>query len=300
MGAFLYHFSQFLLHNLCYTLDMQNQTVQNLDIKILEANPFQPREKINNDELEDLVKSIKIHGILEPLVVAHTPAGYQIIAGERRWRAAKIAGLTEVPTIIKETTPKGMLEMAIIENLQRVNLTPIERAQAFFKLQQEFNLGVGEVADRVGKSVSFISNSIKLLELPDAIKDGLLGKQISEGHARAISGIQDVKTMIEVYKQILKENASVRRAEELARIAKTRTGQTRIFRPKTVVYQVDDEQVKSWEEKVKSYLGARSKLKLKRTTQSTQVSFILKGDPEETQDGLEKIMGFVNSIKKES
>lgn len=279
---------------------MQNQTVQNLDIKILEANPFQPREKINNDELEDLVKSIRIHGILEPLVVAHTPAGYQIIAGERRWRAAKIAGLTEVPTIIKETTPKGMLEMAIIENLQRVNLTPIERAQAFFKLQQEFNLGVGEVADRVGKSVSFISNSIKLLELPDAIKDGLLGKQISEGHARAISGIQDVKTMIEVYKQILKENASVRRAEELARIAKTRTGQTRIFRPKTVVYQVDDEQVKSWEEKVKSYLGARSKLKLKRTTQSTQVSFILKGDPEETQDGLEKIMDFVNSIKKES
>ncbi|MBP7843053.1 ParB/RepB/Spo0J family partition protein [Candidatus Woesebacteria bacterium] len=279
---------------------MQNQTVQNLDIKILEANPFQPREKINNDELEDLVKSIRIHGILEPLVVAHTPAGYQIIAGERRWRAAKIAGLTEVPTIIKETTPKGMLEMAIIENLQRVNLTPIERAQAFFKLQQEFNLGVGEVADRVGKSVSFISNSIKLLELPDAIKDGLLGKQISEGHARAISGIQDVKTMIEVYKQILKENASVRRAEELARIAKTRTGQTRIFRPKTVVYQVDDEQVKNWEEKVKSYLGARSKLKLKRTTQSTQVSFILKGDPEETQDGLEKIMDFVNSIKKES
>lgn len=278
---------------------MQNQTVQNLDIKILEANPFQPREKINNDELEDLVKSIKIHGILEPLVVAHTPAGYQIIAGERRWRAAKIAGLIEVPAIIKETTPKGMLEMAIIENLQRVNLTPIERAQAFFKLQQEFNLGVGEVAERVGKSVSFISNSIKLLELPDAIKDGLLGKQISEGHARAISGIQDVKTMIEVYKQILKENASVRRAEELARIAKTKTGQTRIFRPKTIVYQVDDEQIKNWEEKVKNYLGARSKLKLKRTTQSTQVSFILKGDPEETQAGLEKIMNFIQTIKKE-
>ncbi|GIK83784.1 MAG: chromosome partitioning protein ParB [Patescibacteria group bacterium] len=279
---------------------MQNQTVQNIDIKILQANPFQPREKINNDELEDLVKSIKIHGILEPLVIAHTPAGYQIIAGERRWRAAKIAGLTEVPAIIKETTPKGMLEMAIIENLQRVNLTPIERAQAFFKLQQEFNLGVGEVAERVGKSVSFISNSLKLLELPDAIKDGLLGKQISEGHARAISGIEDIKTMIEVYKQILKENASVRRAEELARIAKTRTGQTRIFKPKSVVYQIDDEQVKDWEQKVKNYLGARSKLKLKRTNQSTQVSFILKGDPEATQEGLEKIMRFIEAVKSGS
>lgn len=279
---------------------MKNQTVQNLDINLLQANPFQPREKINNEELEDLVKSIKIHGILEPLVIAHTPAGYQIIAGERRWRASKIAGLTEVPAIIKETTPKGMLEMAIIENLQRVNLSPIERAQAFFRLQQEFSLGVSEVAERVGKSISFISNSLKLLQLPDAIKDGLLGKQISEGHARAISGIEDIKTMIEVYKQILKENASVRRAEELARIAKTRTGQTRVFKPKTVVYQVDDDQVKSWEEKVKNYLGARSKLKLKRTNQSTQVSFILKGDPEETQEGLEKIMDFIKGIKEGS
>lgn len=276
---------------------MQNQIVQNIDVKILQTNPFQPREKINNDELEDLVKSIKIHGILEPLVIAHTPAGYQIIAGERRWRAAKLAGLTDVPAIIKETTPKGMLEMAIIENLQRVNLTPIERAQAFFKLQQEFNLGVGEVAERVGKSISFISNSLKLLELPDAIKDGLLGKQISEGHARAISGIQNIKTMVEVYKQILKENASVRRAEELARIAKTRTGQTRIFKPRAVVYQIDDQQVKDWEEKVKNYLGARSKLKLKRTNQSTQVSFILKGGPEETQEGLEKIMNFIQKVK---
>lgn len=279
---------------------MKNQTVQNLDINLLQANPFQPREKINNEELEDLVKSIKIHGILEPLVIAHTPAGYQIIAGERRWRASKLAGLTEVPAIIKETTPKGMLEMAIIENLQRVNLSPIERAQAFFRLQQEFSLGVSEVAERVGKSISFISNSLKLLQLPDAIKDGLLGKQISEGHARAISGIEDIKTMIEVYKQILKENASVRRAEELARIAKTRTGQTRVFKPKTVVYQVDDDQVKNWEEKVKNYLGARSKLKLKRTNQSTQVSFILKGDPEETQEGLEKIMDFIKGIKEGS
>jgi ParB family chromosome partitioning protein len=278
---------------------MQNQTIQNLSVEILQTNPFQPREKMSNEELEDLVKSIRIHGILEPLIVAHTPAGYQIIAGERRWRAAKLAGLNEVPALIKKTTPKGMLEMAIIENLQRVNLTPIERAQAFFRLQQEFNLGVSAVAERVGKSVPFISNSLKLLQLPDAIKDGLLGKLISEGHARAISGIQDIKTMIEVYKQILKENASVRRAEDLARIAKSRTGQTRVFKPRAIVYQIDDKQVKQWEQRVKNYLGARSKLKLKRTNQSTQVSFTLKGDPEETQDGLEKIMNFIDKIDED-
>lgn len=277
---------------------MKTQTVQLLNIDLLEANPFQPREKINKEELEDLIKSIKIHGVLEPLVVAHTPAGFQIIAGERRWRASKLAGLTEVPVIIKETTPKGMLEMAIIENVQRINLTPIERAQAFQKLQREFNLTVSEIAERIGKSIPFISNSLKLLTLPDAIKDGLLGRQISEGHARAISGILDVKLMLEVYKQVLKENASVRRAEELARITKSRSGQTKVFKPQTVVYQVDDKQIETWENRVKRYLGAKSKLKLKRTSQQTQVVFVLKGDPEETQQGLEKIMSLINSVDK--
>jgi ParB family transcriptional regulator, chromosome partitioning protein len=272
---------------------MKSNSVKLLQIDLLQTNPFQPREKIHPEELEDLVQSIKIHGILEPLVVAQTPAGYQIIAGERRMRAAKIAGLLEVPTIIKKTTPKGMLEMAIIENVQRIDLSPIERAQAFQKLQRDFNLTTTEISERIGKSIPYISNSFKLLKLPDAIKDGLLGKQITEGHARAIAGIQDMKTMLGVYKQILVEDASVRRAEELARIAKTRTGQTRIFKPKAVVYQVDDKQVKEWEEKVKKYLGKKSKLKLKRTSQQTQVMFILKGDPEETQEVLEKIMDLV-------
>lgn len=277
---------------------MKSQTIQLLSIDLLEANPFQPREKINKEELEDLIKSIKIHGVLEPLVVAHTPAGFQIIAGERRWRASKLAGLTEIPVIIKETTPKGMLEMAIIENVQRINLTPIERAQAFQKLQREFNLTVSEIAERIGKSIPYISNSLKLLTLPDAIKDGLLGKQISEGHARAISGIMDVKLMLEVYKQVLKENASVRRAEELARITKSRSGQTKVFKPQTVVYQVDDKQIAAWENRVKKYLGVRSRLKLRRTSQQTQVVFVLKGDPEETQRGLEKIMSLINTVDK--
>ena len=274
-------------------LAMSATTIQVLHIDLLEANPFQPREKISKEDLEDLVKSIRIHGVLEPLVVAHTPAGYQIIAGERRWRASKIVGLTQVPVVIKQTTPKGMLEMAIIENVQRTNLTPIERAQAFQQLQVDFNLTISEIAERIGKSVPFISNSLKLLELPDAIKDGLLGKQITEGHARAISGVKDTKTMLALYKQVLQENASVRRAEELARIAKTNTGQTRIFKPKSIVFQVDDQKVKDWEQHVRSYLGTRSSLKLKRTAQQTKVSFILKGDPEETQSSLEKIMALV-------
>lgn len=277
---------------------MKDQTIQMIGVEKLQANPFQPREKIHKEDLEDLVKSIKIHGVLEPLVVAHTPAGYQIIAGERRWRASQLAGLKEVPVIIKETTPKGMLEMAIIENLQRVNLTAIERAQSFQKLQRNFNFSVSKIAERVGKSSSFVSNSLKLLNLPDAIKDGMLGKQISEGHARAISGIQDTSLMIQVYKQILKENASVRRAEELARLAKSKSGQTRVFRPNTVVYQVDDEKIKVFENKIQRFLGKRAKLKLNRTAKQTRVSFIIRGDLEETQKSLEKIMDMVDQVSK--
>ncbi|MBP7740784.1 ParB/RepB/Spo0J family partition protein [Candidatus Woesebacteria bacterium] len=278
---------------------MKDQNVKHLAVELLQTNPFQPRDKIHKEDLEDLVKSIKIHGVIEPLIIAHTPAGYQIIAGERRWRAAQLANLKVVPTIIKETTPKGMLEMAIVENLQRVNLTAIERAQSFQRLLRNFNLNVGEIAERLGKSSSYISNSLKLLDLPDAIKDGMLGKQITEGHARAISGIQDHAAMIQVYKQVLKENASVRRAEELARLAKSKTGQTRIFKPNAVVYQIDDKEIEVFENKIKRYLGAKARLKLHRTAKQTRVSFIIKGDVEDTQKSLEKIISMLDKAIKD-
>jgi len=120
---------------------MDNQRIFELEINMLQANPLQPRGIISPDSLQDLVDSIREQGILEPLVVAKTPAGYQIIAGERRWRAAKVLGLPKVPVIIKETTPQGMLEMSIVENVQREDLNPIERAQAYRRLIDEFGLG---------------------------------------------------------------------------------------------------------------------------------------------------------------
>src|SRR5574338_1297791 len=128
----------------------------------LQANPLQPRGVILQDSLTDLVESIREQGILEPIVVAKTPAGYQIIAGERRWRAAKILGLEKVPVVIKETTPQGMLEMSIVENVQREDLNPIERAQAYKRLIEEFGLGTTEVARKVGKSAPTVSNTIRL------------------------------------------------------------------------------------------------------------------------------------------
>ncbi|MFA5025249.1 MAG: ParB/RepB/Spo0J family partition protein [Candidatus Shapirobacteria bacterium] len=183
----------------------------------LEPNPLQPRGIINPDSVSELVESIREHGILEPLIIAQTPAGYQIIAGERRWRAARILKLPYVPAIIKKTTPQQMLEMAIVENVQRRDLNPIERAKAFLRLKEEFGLDNHAIAKKVSKSIPYIINVLKLLSLPDALKDGLLSGLISEGHARALSGIGDTRLMIEAYKLILKENASVRRAEDIAR-----------------------------------------------------------------------------------
>jgi ParB family transcriptional regulator, chromosome partitioning protein len=266
-----------------------------LPITHLQPNPFQPRDKMDKAELNELVQSIKAYGVLEPLVVAHTPAGYQIIAGERRWRAAKESGLTEVPVIIKKTTPKGMLEMALVENIQRVDLNPLERAQGFHQLQREFNFTIQQIAERVGKSSGLVSNSLRLLELPDAIKDGLIGGMITEGHARAIAGIFNEKSMIECYKIILRESASVRRAEDLARRYKEKDEQEilGVGRP----MQVDDNQLQHFKKAFQSFFHAKSDLKLTRSRQHTRISIVLKGTPEETQKDLEKMLNLIPGVK---
>lgn len=183
----------------------------------LEPNPLQPRGIINNESVSELVESIREHGILEPLIIAQTPAGYQIIAGERRWRAARILKLPYVPAIIKKTSPQQMLEMAIVENVQRKDLNPIEKAKSFLRLKEEFGLDHPAIAKKVSKSVPYVINILKLLTLPDALKDGLLSGLITEGHARALAGIGDPRLIVEAYKIVLKEKASVRRAEEIAR-----------------------------------------------------------------------------------
>lgn len=201
---------------------MDNQTyVSELETNILQANPLQPRGVISPDSLQELVESIRQQGILEPIVVAKTPAGYQIVAGERRWRAAKILGLPKVPVVVKETSnPQNMLEMAIVENVQREDLNPIERALAYKRLIDEFGLGTNEVAKRVGKSAPTVSNTIRLLTLPDAIKDALVAGVITEGHVRPLISLGDPKLMLELFKKILKDSSTVRQTEDLARQTK--------------------------------------------------------------------------------
>ena len=278
---------------------MAEEIIQ-IEVNSLNPNPLQPRGSITPESLVDLVDSIKEHGILEPLVVAKTPAGYQIIAGERRWRAAKLAGLTHVPAVVRETTPKGMLEMALVENVQRVDLNPLDRAKGFERLLNEFGLTTSEIAVRIGKSVAYVSNSMRLLTLPDALKDGLLSGLISEGHARALAAIDDPELMIEAYKIILRESGSVRRAEELARRMKHDSGQPIKKQTSQTQLRVVSEEIDRMQEEMEKVLltleennGEEEKhttqVKLARSRRETRVTFVFRGSLEDTEPRLQKV-----------
>ena len=273
---------------------MSKDVYQLLETSVLQPNPFQPRGKIHEEDIIELADSIKAYGLLEPIVVAHTPAGYQIIAGERRWRAAQLAKLSEVPVIIKKTTPKGMLEMALIENVQRINLNALERAKAFLQLQRDFQYSVPELAQKIGKSEAYINNSLRLLNLPDAVKDGLVGKEITEGHARALAGLDDKRLIIEVYKRLLKENASVRRAEELVRQVKQLSSKSETSMGGKRV-PVDQNLLSRWQQSFQSLLSHSSpKVNLSRSTRQTRITITLRGNLDETQKDLEYLLSIVD------
>ncbi len=273
---------------------MDNQDrIFELEINLLQANPLQPRGIISPDSLQELVDSIREQGILEPIVVAKTPAGYQIIAGERRWRASKILGLTKVPVVIKETTPQGMLEMSIVENVQREDLNPIERAQAFKRLIDEFGLGTNEVARKVGKSAPTVSNTIRLLSLPDAIKDALVAGVITEGHVRPLISLGDPKLMLELFKRILKENSTVRDTEEFARQAK---GVLEKREPRSKIHKLWvpelDEMAKKLEETF-----AFNKVAISQSRTQAKISIVIKGDVDITGPKVKELYELLSKEK---
>ena len=256
----------------------------------LEPNPLQPRGIINQESISELIESIKEHGILEPLIVAKTPAGYQIIAGERRWRSARALKLEYVPAIIKETTPQQMLEMAIVENVQRKDLNPMERAKAFLRLKEEFTFDNNQIAKRVSKSVPYVINCLKLLTLPDAIKDGLLSGLISEGHARALSSIGDTRLMIEAYKIILKEKASVRRAEDIARRMRKKIEEGDVPITKENLPQFLKSKIDNISQDLQSVFNKKTtSVKIIQTNVLTKVTFQFKGPIDQRFDELKNL-----------
>lgn len=255
-----------------------DKLIQEIDPSLLQPNPLQPRGLISPESLTDLVNSIREQGILEPIVVANTPAGYQIIAGERRWRASRILGLQKVPVVVKTTTPQGMLEMSIVENVQREDLNPVERALAYKRLIDDFGLSVTEVAKRVGKSLPYVSNSIRLLTLPDAIKDALAAGVITEGHVRPLISIGDPKLMLQAFKKILVEGISVRGAEEVARQVKSEEQKREPHKRKDKIYIPEqDAMAKEIQEKYEYH-----KVEFFQSGKEGRLRIVVKGREDET------------------
>jgi ParB family chromosome partitioning protein len=191
-----------------------SERIQKLDVSLIDANPDQPRQHFDQTALDELASSIKQHGILQPLVVSPTGSRYLIIAGERRWRAAKIAGLKQVPTIVRTTAELEQLELAIIENVQRVDLSSLEQAVSIERLHQQFSTPYDAIAKRLGKAHTTVVNIVRLLQLPDEAKAALESRAISEGHARQILALKkQPELQLELLKLIADNGWSVRQAE---------------------------------------------------------------------------------------
>lgn len=186
-------------------------------ITMVEPNREQPRKNFDEDSLQELADSIKQFGLLQPILVQDKQGYYEIVAGERRWRAAKIAGLKEVPVIIRNLTDQEIVEISLIENIQREDLNPIEEAQAYKKLLTEFNLKQDEVAERVSKSRTAVTNSMRLLKLCDKVQKMIVDGMISTGHARALIGIEDPEEQYLIAQKIFDEKLSVREVEKLVK-----------------------------------------------------------------------------------
>lgn len=236
-----------------------------IPISEIVPNSEQPRRHFGHEELENLVASIKEHGILQPITVTERPdGGYELIAGERRWRAAQIAGLAKVPALVRTVTEQEKLELALIENIQRQNLNPIEEAFAFQRLIEQFHLTQQEAADRVGKSRPVVANTIRLLQLPEEIQRALMDNKISAGKARAILSLQDQEEQIAMFRSMMGDEVSVRDVETAVakRGPQARKGSVR-----------RDPNVLAAETALEKRLGAKTRIHVRGAHGTIEISF---------------------------
>lgn len=223
-----------------------------MKISMIEPNREQPRKKFDEDALQELSESIKQYGILQPLLVSDKKDYYEIVAGERRWRAAKMAGLKEVPVVVKEFSTQEIVEISLIENIQREDLNPVEEAMAYKRLIDEFHLKQDEIAERVSKSRTAVTNSMRLLKLDSRVQQMMVDEMISAGHARAILAISDPEQQYNAAMKVFDEKLSVRETEKLVKSILTPT------KKKPVVSNPTEDAIyESIEEKMKGITGTR-------------------------------------------
>lgn len=186
-------------------------------LRLIDPNPYQPRKQFEQDSLQELGESIKLHGVLQPVIVRKQGKRFQLLAGERRCRAAKLVGLTEIPALVKQLSDSEMMELAIVENLQREDLNPLEEAAGYEQLMQRLSLTQEEVARRVGRSRSHVANTLRLLQLPPAIQELVSRETISAGHARALLAVTDSRLQQECAEKVVSQGLNVRQTEELVK-----------------------------------------------------------------------------------
>lgn len=254
-------------------------------IDSISPNHFQPRKDIDNEALRQLSDSIKEKGILQPLVIRERSdgQGFELIAGERRWRAAKLAGLGEVPVLVKDVSKVDRLELALIENIQRQNLNPLEEAEAYQRLIQEFNLKQEEVAKRVGKERSTVANTLRIMQLPDYAKEDVAAGTLSMGHARVLLALDDPETMHACRDEIVDKGLSVRQAEALVKNLKKKTA---LPKPKKRVNLIPEAECQSLTNNLVRYLGTECKISQKGSRGKLVIEY-------GSADDLERLFGLI-------
>ena len=261
----------------------QKSGIVNIKINSVEPNKNQPRKTFDADKIDVLAESIKEHGLIQPIIVTEGKNGiYTIVAGERRWRAAKKAGLKEIPSVIKEYTDEEVAEIALIENLQREDLNPIEEALGYRLLLEDFNLTQELISQRIGKSRSAIANSLRLLSLDDQIKKLLISGEISSGHARAILSVESSELRLALVKRIIEDNLNVRQTEELAK----QLNKKRVKKVKKDT-SANDIAIEDLENRIASVLG--TKVKISHSPKKGKIEIEYYGN-----DDLDRILNMLN------
>lgn len=271
--------------------EVVKEVEQKININLIEPNKSQPRKQFDEEALQELSDSIKKYGVLEPLIVTKKSDYYEIIAGERRWRAARLAGLKEIPVVIREYTDKEIMEISLIENIQREDLNPIEEAQAYEALISQYNLKQEEVAERVSKSRSTITNSLRLLKLCEDVRQMVMYNMISTGHARALIPIEDPKLQYETAAIVYDQKLSVRETEAYVKsILQAKPEEEKVKKEPDKDLSVFYSDI---ENKLKSILGAKIAIKASNNNKGKiEINYY-------SQDELDRITEMLYSINKE-
>ncbi|MFC4411655.1 ParB/RepB/Spo0J family partition protein [Chungangia koreensis] len=254
-----------------------SEKVDMISLKDIKANPYQPRKIFDEAAILELSESIREHGVLQPIILRKVKKGFEIVVGERRYRAAKLANLPEIPAVVREMTDQQMMELAILENLQREDLTPIEEAEAYQNLMEHLDLTQEQLAFRLGKSRPHIANHIRLLSLPETVRNLISANKISMGHGRAILGLKRKKLIPQVTEKVMKEEMSVRQLEALIQKLNEDVSRETPKETKKDIFIVDKE------EQLREYFGTNVTIKKGKDKGKIEIEFF-------SEDDLERIL----------